>query len=307
MQMTDFTIALQGPFSLEAAAGFGFGPRRGDRAPGAATMRLAFCVDGFREVAGVTLQQGPDGVVHGTVAGARDVAAVRAQVARILSLDHDGTAWAALGGRDAVQGHLQSTYPGLRPVLFHLPYEGAAWAIIANRQTRRQATATRDRLAATLGATFTLAGERCTAFPTPGRMLAAGPLPGLPEEKARRLRELAAAALAGRLDPARLAALPHAVALADLRTLRGIGPFAAGLVLIRATGLADVPPTDEPRARAAAAHYYGLPSTPDPAAFAALAERWRPFRTWALVLLHVAGDRAGLPDVAGGPTATGND
>jgi len=42
----------------------------------------------------------------------------------------------------------------------------------------------------------------------------------------------------------------------------------------------------------AAAHFYGLDRTPDPAAFAGLAEPWRPFRTWAVVLLRVAGDRA---------------
>jgi hypothetical protein len=27
----------------------------------------------------------------------------------------------------------------------------------------------------------------------------------------------------------------------------------------------------------------------------AIADNWRPFRTWAVVLIRVAGDRAGLP------------
>ena len=47
-------------------------------------MRLAFCVDGFRELAGVVLTEGPDGSVLGEVHGATDVAAVRDQVARIV-------------------------------------------------------------------------------------------------------------------------------------------------------------------------------------------------------------------------------
>lgn len=288
------TLLPRGPFSLAAAAGFGFGPSTGRPQPEGGIMRLAFPVDGFREHAGVVLRQDPDGALHGEVHGAGDVERARRQVARILSLDHDGEAWTAVGERDPVMGRLQATHPGLRPVLFHSPYEGAAWSIISARRPARQAAEVRRRLSEALGAEFELAGETLAAFPLPERLLEVEPAPGLPEEKCERLRGVARAALEGRLDPERLQAMDPEEAMAEVRSLKGIGPFYAGLVVVRATGLADVLPVAEPKSLRAAAHFYGLDGPPDPEAFAALAEPWRPFRTWAVVLMRVAGDRAGV-------------
>ena len=97
-----FTIVPEGPFSLELAAGFGFGPRSGEG--DGRLMRLAFAVDGLREQAGVVLRQDPDGMVGGEVDGVEDggLEAVRCQVSRILSLDYDGAAWLRVGERDTV-------------------------------------------------------------------------------------------------------------------------------------------------------------------------------------------------------------
>jgi DNA-3-methyladenine glycosylase II len=287
-----FEIVPRGPFSLRAAAGFGFGGSIG-APPFDGAMRLAFAVDGFDEHAGVLLRQRPDGTVQGEVAGARDVDAVREQVARILSLDHDGDQWLAVGERDAVIGRLQREHEGLRPVLFHSPYEAASWAVLSARRPPPQAAQVRHRLSDELGATFDVGGVAMAAFPLPSGLLDVQAGPGLPEEKAARLRGVAQAALDGRLDPARLRAMEPAAALAELQTLRGIGPFYAALVLVRSSGVADVP-VDEPRALAGAAHHYGLHAPPDAAAWAAMGERWRPFRTWATVLLRVAANRAGV-------------
>jgi DNA-3-methyladenine glycosylase II len=286
-----FEIVPRGPFSLEAAAGFGFGGSIG-APPFDGAMRLAFAVDGFAEHAGVLLRQRSDGTVEGEVSGG-GVDAVRAQVARILSLDHDGGEWLAVGERDPIIGRLQQEYPGLRPVLFHSPYEAAAWAVLSARRPAPQAALVRRRLAEELGTTFDLGGVAMAAFPRPARLLDVQAGPGLPEEQAARLRAVAQAALDGRLDPARLRAIEPGAALAELQQLRGIGPFYASLILVRASGLADIP-VDEPRAVTAAAHHYGLDARPDTAAWAAMTDRWRPFRTWAIVLLRVAGNRAGV-------------
>lgn len=281
-----FTLVPRGPFSLRAAAGAGFGPREPE-AGDAPVMRLAFCVDGFAEPAGVVLSQDADGV-HGLVHGAEDVVAVERQIARILSLDHDGEAWLRVGGRDPVMGRLQGERPGARPVLFHSPYEAAAWAVLSARMRSAQAVALRRRLAAEHGQAFVLDGQEHAAFPTPERLLAVRELPGLPEEKRLRLHGIAEAALAGALEPERLRAMEPEDAMAAVRRLRGIGPFYAGLVVVRSTGQADALPVDEPRVLAAAARHYDLETAPDPERFAALAERWRPFRTWACVLLRTA-------------------
>ena len=185
-------------------------------------------------------------------------------------------------------GRLQAEHPGLRPVLFHSPYEAAAWSIISARRAARQAAEVRRRLSEELGRSFELDGEVLAAFPPPERLQEAQPMPGLPPEKVARLRGVAEAALAGRLDPERLRAMGPERAMADMRELRGIGPFYAGLIVVRATGLADVLPVNEPTALASAAHHYGLPGPPSAQEFERLAEPWRPFRTWAVVLLRVS-------------------
>lgn len=291
-----FTIVPRGTFSLAAAAAFGFGPREAEaRRDG--VMRLAFCLDGFSASAGVVLTQDAAGV-HGEVHGTDDVAAVERQVARILSLDHDGEAWSKVGDRDPVMGRLQAERPGARPVLFHSPYEAAAWSVISARVQTRQAAALRRQLAGKHGPLFSLAGEEHAAFPAPERLLALREVPGLPEEKVVRLRGIAEAALAGTLDPEALRALPPEDAMAALRRLRGIGPFYAGLIVVRATGQTDALPVAEPKVLAAAARHYGLDAVPDAAAFARLADGWRPFRTWACVLLRMAAEPA-----AGSPPA----
>ena len=96
---TAFRIEPQGPFSLEEAALFGFGQRDDEAYDG--TMRLAFCVDGYAGQAAVAVTQDATGAVTGTITGSRggpDPAAVAAQVARVLSLDHDARSFVDFGG-----------------------------------------------------------------------------------------------------------------------------------------------------------------------------------------------------------------
>ena len=62
-------------------------------------------------------------------------------------------------------------------------------------------------------------------------------------------------------------------------------------MVVRACGLADVLVVNEATALELTARLYGLDATPTPAAFAELAEAWRPFRTWAAVLIRAAGPR----------------
>jgi DNA-3-methyladenine glycosylase II len=289
--MAAIELTPRGPFDLRLLAGFGFGPTTGRSEPAGPAMRLAFCLDDLNGHAGVALRQDDDGILRGETQCDGEPAAVEAQVSRILSLDHDGEAWLEVGRRDPVIGRLQRRFPGLRPPLFHSPYEAAAWAVISARRPARQAAAVRTQIAESLGRPFDLVGERLTAFPTPTRLLEVQPMHGLPEIKVDRLRAVAEAALARRLDAGYLRSLAPDDALAHLQQLPGIGPFYAMLILVRSTGHADVLATGEPRVLACAAHYYTLDAPPSPERFAELAEPWRPFRTWASVLLRYAGER----------------
>ncbi len=80
-------------------------------------LHLAFAVEGSWEAAGLCVRQEGDDLVA-DVYGSRDVDAVGSQLARIFSLDVDGSRFAEVGARDPVIGELQRTYDGLRPVCF---------------------------------------------------------------------------------------------------------------------------------------------------------------------------------------------
>jgi DNA-3-methyladenine glycosylase II len=201
-----------------------------------------------------------------------------------------------VGRRDPVIGRLQEVAPGLRPPQFHSPYEAAAWAVLSARRPARQMARVRDALSAAHGTAFELAGQRWHSFPTPSALLDVGEFPGIPQPTLTRLHAVARAAWDDRLDTRRLVALGPEAAMAELRELPGIGPFYASLVVVRACGLADVLVVNEATALESMAELYHLPGTPGPAEVARLAEPWRPFRTWAAVLIRAAASR--LPRAA---------
>ena len=279
------SITPSGDFDLRASLRFSEGWEPAAIVPsagGAPVLRLAFAVDGWDGHAAVALTQDADGVVHGELAGTGDPAVAWRQALRIVALDADGRGYAAVGERDAVVGGLQARFPGLRPVSFHSPYEAAAWAVLNARMPAARARAVRDALAREHGAVLDVAGEALAAFPLPEALLAVREPPrGVPEEKLRRLHAVAEAALAGRLDADALLARPRDEALTALEEIRGIGPFSARLILIRGSGATDVAATEEPRVRARIAELYGADADPG-----AVADGWRPFRTWVSVLLR---------------------
>lgn len=298
-----FTIRPRGAFSLVEAGAFGHGAEPAGDWPGGGAvaggvLRLAFCRDGLRGQVGVALTQDAGGV-HGVVGGlspGEPLDPVRDQVARMLSLDGDGAAFAEVGERDPLIGRIMAAAPGLRPVLFPSPWEAALWCVLSQRWGRRQSLAARERLARGFGRVLEVAGEETAAVPTPTQLLAADRLPGLPELKQGRLRAVARAAEAGLLDPAALREGDPDEVRARLRTVPGIGAFAATLIHLRASGVQDALVAGEPRLAALVGAAYGLGGPATEEDLARIAEPWRPFRTWTAVLIRAAGRR--LPEMA---------
>ena len=288
--MPDFTLTPAGPFSLTASTRFleGFAPAA-YHGHTAAHIDLAFPVDGDWRTVGVRLQQDErSGTVAGEVVGdpAIDPEAIRAQVARVLSLDVNGTGFPQIGQHDPVVRRLQQRYPGLRPVTFWSPYEAAAWTVIGQRIRITQAARIKARMAEHLGERVGLHGDTLAAFPTPARLATLDRFPGLPDRKVRWLRALAAAALDGQLNAQRLRSLPREQALTELQVLPGIGGFAAELILLRGAGDPDHFPSHEPRLQRAMARAYHLDEPPALEQLRAIAEGWRPYRTWVSLLLR---------------------
>jgi DNA-3-methyladenine glycosylase II len=286
-----FTISPRGPFSLAEAGTFGFGQRDGRGWDG--VMRLAFCLDGYTTHAAAEVRQDAGGDVHLAVfaPAGTDLAAVRDQTARVLSLDHDATGFARLGDRDPVIGRLQAVAPGLRPPLFHSPYEAAAWSVLSARRPARAMMHIRALLSEAHGHTFDLAGQRLAAFPTPSQLLRVGSFPGVGPDKIERLHGVARAALEGRLDVTTLKDLGPEAAMTELQTIKGIGPFYSALIVIRGTGFTDVLPVHEPRLLKLVASLYDFSDLPTPDQLEALSTPWRPFRTWTAVLIRAAAAR----------------
>ncbi|QIG43944.1 DNA-3-methyladenine glycosylase 2 family protein [Nocardioides anomalus] len=288
--MRTSSIALRGPYSVEEVALMDFGHRAEASFDG--VLRLAFCLDrDLEQQVGVEVRQAGDRldlVVHGE----GDLDAVTRQVARVVSADGDGAAYAEVCASDPVLAELHAAAPGFRPSNFHSAYDACVWSVLSARRQRRQAIGLRARLSAEHGRTFELAGQSVHALPTPATLARLDHVPGLQDVAVPRLHAIAEAATAGRLDVDRLVALGPDLAVAELQTLPGIGPFYSSLVVVRACGLTDVL-TVPAHTRDAVRRVYGLDHDPDDAELAALAEAWRPFRTWVAVALRAVGTRLG--------------
>ena len=285
------SITARGPFSWDQAVSVlgNFGPTSRHARTGAAPLRLTFALDGTFEPVGVAIIPTNAGLDVEMV-GTTDHEAAARQVARIFSLDHDGTGFERLGDRDPAFGRILAALPGLRPVCFPSPYECAAWAILSQRISMRQAAAIQDRLIAEHGQRLTVAGESVVAFPSPERLASIDAFPGLPPEKIERLHAVARAAVDGLLDVDRLRALGDEAGPASLLAIRGIGPFWSSGIYLRACGIVDVFP-DEPLSIAALGKLHGLGERPNAAQIATLTDAYRPFRMWACFLLRVAAGR----------------
>jgi DNA-3-methyladenine glycosylase II len=149
----------------------------------------------------------------------------------------------------------------------------------------------RAALSAAHGATFELAGEPLAALPTPAQLLAVDNFPGIDSERLARMHCVARVALDGQLETGSLLSLGPDAAMAAVQQIKGIGPFYAELIAIRAVGFTDVLPRSEPKVLATVRELYNLSAEPNQQQFDEIAETWRPWRTWATVLLRAAGPR----------------
>ena len=292
--MTTMHLEITGPYDLGEVAMMGFGHRDERRFDG--VMRMAFCLDGdYERTAGVAARQDGQSVEltvesNGALSDT-EAEAVRGQVARVISLDHDGEAFHQLCLAQPPLATVHARAPGFRPANFYSPYEALVWSIISARRARAQGIGLRTKLAQAFGTAYEVAGVETLAVPTPTQLLAVDSVPGLPVDRIPRLHAVAEAAQQGRLSVERLRALPPDEARAQLQQLPGIGPFYSALVVVRALGHADVLSTEESHSREAVQRLYGVDHELTTAELTEIAEAWRPFRTWVAVMLRALGGR----------------
>jgi DNA-3-methyladenine glycosylase II len=273
-----------GPFNLLHQNRFfnGWPALRGDDT----TIVMAFPVEGWSGSAAVTLRQEEDGSVRVAAYGRASAERAVQQALAAMSLDEDGSLWPRVGERDEFLANLQRKYEYMRPTMFHSPYEAAAAFIIGHRITIPQARKIRASMAEEFGDKLEVAGESFDAFPSPEKLLTLESYRGLNETKISRLHEIAKAALDGWLDREHLRGVDDETALREIETLPGVGPFFSQGILYRGVGKKDGFTHDDMSYHAIRTAYE-LGDESGAEEILDVANRWRPYRMWATVLLHV--------------------
>jgi AraC family transcriptional regulator of adaptative response / DNA-3-methyladenine glycosylase II len=169
-------------------------------------------------------------------------AALRRLLCRMFDLDTDLAPFLALARRDPVLAPLVARHPGLRLPQLPDPLEGAVRAIVGQQVSVAGARTVVDRIVRRFGDPVAASGlEGLFAFPRAAALAAAAPehltALGLTRAKAAALLAVAAATRDGAIDWERLRSLPADDAQAALQALRGIGPWTASYIRMRA--LAD--------------------------------------------------------------------
>ncbi|WP_372983753.1 DNA-3-methyladenine glycosylase [Microbacterium sp.] len=265
-------FSVEGPWSLRSSVAFweGFAPSALPHQQGEDRLTTAFLAEGdWRRVEVVVTQKGESAEL--TLSGGGDLDAAAAQVRRFLSIDIDATGWPEVGRRDPVIADAQKRLDGLRPCGFFSPFEAAAWTVLSQRVQMRQAARMRQDIIERYGDDG--------AFPAPKVILAN--TFDLPGRKNEYLHAVAEGALEGVLDGSALRHLDPVVALERVQSIKGLGPFAAELVVIRGANAPDVLPVHESRLAAEVVRLYGADRTVEE-----ISESWRPFRSWAAVHLR---------------------
>jgi AraC family transcriptional regulator, regulatory protein of adaptative response / DNA-3-methyladenine glycosylase II len=233
----------------------------------------------------VDLMPTPDRIVcRLSLSDLRDLTTAIARCRRLLDLDADPQAVDAHLGGDPVLGPLVRKSPGRR-----VPrcVDGAEMAVRAVLGQHVSVAAARTATAALVAR----CADRCVdpdgglthLFPEPGAISAEAT--GLPEGRRRALESLSAAIVEGRLTFG--PGSDREAELHQLARLPGVGPWTVQTVAMRALGDPDGFPTGDLGLRRAAISL-GLPG---PARqLEARAERWRPWRAYAVQYLWATTD-----------------
>ena len=221
----------------------------------------------------------------------RDLGPAAARCRRLLHLDADPAGVAEVLGRDPLLGPLVRARPGLRVPGSVDPFETAVRAVIGQQVSVAAAATVAGQLVRTYAEPLAHpSGSLTHTFPTAESLAGADRLP-MPKARTRTLTALAAGVVRGDLDLSPGA--DQAEADAALRALPGLGPWTASYVALRGLGDPDAFPGTDLGIRRALVR---LGVADQPQTIAALADRWRPLRSYAAQHLWTHGSAAGLAD-----------
>lgn len=190
-----------------------------------------------------------------------------------------------------------SRYRGLGIPQAVSPFEGLVLSILGQQISNEVARVLRDLLVDTLGGSITCEGADFRVFPTPSTIAEAGAdvLRGIKfsARKAEYIVDIADSVASGDLDLDALAELPDETIVEELVKLRGVGPWTAHWLLIRAFDRPDGFPEGDLAVQRSLGALYNGGKRLTPQEAVDLSARWRPYRSYVVTYMFAAA-RQGL-------------
>lgn len=170
-------------------------------------------------------------------------------VQRLLGLTADLTPFYTLAARDTRLKEAINVLRGLKPPRFATLFETVVNVIPFQQLSIAAGVAVVARLVERFGPRVEFSNRTYVAFPRPDQIAAARldelQSLGLSRAKARTLSALAGQVLSGALSEEQLEAMPSTEAMAALTAQPGIGPWSAGLILLRGLGRTEIFPAGD--------------------------------------------------------------
>ena len=188
------------------------------------------------------------------------------QLRWLLSLDDDLGDFYGFAQNDPCFAHVVQELHGYHQVKFGSPFEAAAWAIVSQRNRLSTARNLYQSLLQNLGHRISLEGRDYWAFPDPQEVAPLGEadLPFALYGLRRGEYILDAARAFASVTPDFLRCTPDAELEEWLRGIRGIGPWSACFIMLRALGRYQGLPENERGLTRAASLVYGAGATLTP-------------------------------------------
>jgi len=226
------------------------------------------------------------------LAGAADETVRRAVVTQIegqFSTRLDLSPFYEKAKADPVLGRLSAHFRGMRIPQAPTVFETVISAILEQQVNLSFAHQVKKALIETYGGCVEFEGRRYNAFPEPAALAIVTPQDlrrlKISGPKARYLIAISRATLDGSLNLEGLRGLEAGLAHARLMEQKGVGPWTAHYVGLRALGHLDCLPAADVGLRKVIRELYGLRKLPSPARVEELAARWSGWRSYATFYL----------------------
>ena len=214
---------------------------------------------------------------------------VQQVVSRQFSTELDLTPFLRMAGNDKVLSRLVNRFLGMRIPQAPSVYECVVCAILEQQVNLTFAHQVKKALVGTYGETVEFKGQHYSAFPEPQTLASATAAEfrelQISGPKARYIIGISRAVAEGKVDLEGLRSAPSDEAHARLVQHKGIGPWTAEYVCLRALGKLDHLPSADVGLQKAVQIFYRLRKAPTSARVEQIGRKWAGWRSYATFYL----------------------